>query len=83
MMVPGITDRGVYHPVELLEYLDACIAEGIPNWKVAEHLGVPMDRVVYATGEGYPQFKRAAHQFSLIEMAEQLTQLQNANVRSE
>jgi len=82
MMIPGITDRGVYHPVELLEYLDACIAEGIPNWKVAEQLGVPRDRIVYATGEGYPQFKRAAHQFDLIEKAEEIAQRQHANVRA-
>lgn len=67
MKLPRLTKRGVYHPVELLEFIDQCIAENIPNWKIAEMLGVSLDRIIYATGEGYAYFQRQASIYRMVE----------------
>ncbi len=67
MRPPRLTKRGVYHPVELLDYLEVCIAENVPNEVIAYELGLPLHRVIYATGEGYPYFKRQAAIYSMVE----------------
>jgi hypothetical protein len=50
---PGLTRRGCYKKDELRNYLIECDKLRAPLYLIAEHLRVPLDRIIYITGDGW------------------------------
>ena len=50
---PSMTSDGSYYKPELKAYFDQCKDRQIPMHRIADHLDVPLDRVIYALGEWY------------------------------
>ena len=60
---PSLTPRGTYDPVELLDYLDECVTDGLRHDQIARRLRVDIDRITYALGKGRPMFERRAREY--------------------
>lgn len=56
--LPDLTPNGSYDPTGLVKYLDECTHLKVSFERVADHLGVPLHRVIYACGVGRDAFKR-------------------------
>lgn len=68
-LFPRITNAGSYHPADLMDYLDFCQAEGVKDYQIAQALGLPTDRIIYAMGAGRHLFERRATEVRLMERA--------------
>jgi len=66
---PKLTQSGSFDPVELDEFLDACAKNNVPHYRMAEHLGVSLHRVIYAAGLGREAFRRRAAVARIIRAA--------------
>ena len=68
-LFPRITNAGSYHPADLMDYLDFCRDAGVKDFQIADALGLPTDRIIYAMGAGRHLFERRATEVRLIERA--------------
>lgn len=58
--VPKLLPDGSYCPIETADFFNRVSKRSIPYWAIAQHLSVPLDRVVYFMGDGRERLNKKA-----------------------
>lgn len=67
-MIPSITPKGNYHPVELVYYIENSKKRGLSITDIARELNVKTHRIGYMMGDGWHLFKKRAEKFARDEV---------------